>query len=253
LATALALPDPGAVAVVLPPLRTCDAPGAVGGSRTTVHGLGTAALARADEAIVVAPAGETHVAFVIETGALMLRPVHGLDPAFGLVEVAGDVDRAGLGPAGAVDWDRAVSRGQLALGHELVGASRTMLAAARDHARERIQFGRPIGSFQAVRHRLADALVALEAADALLSAVWDEPDPGAAALAKGLAGRSARTVARHAQQVLAGLGFTAEHPLHRFVRRTLVLDQLLGAGTTLTRASGEEVLRSGALPLALPL
>jgi hypothetical protein len=252
LATALELPDPGA-AVVLPPLRTSDAPGALGDARMTARGLGTAALARADTAIVVAPAGETHQAFVVQTGALTLRPVRGLDPALGLVEVAGVVDQPDLDPAGAVNWDGAVARGQLALGHELVGASRAMLASACDHARGRIQFGRPIGSFQAVRHRLADALVALEAADALLSAVWEEPDPGAAALAKGMVGRSARTVARHAQQVLAGIGFTAEHPLHRYVRRVLVLDQLLGAGTTLTLASGEEVLRSRALPLTLPL
>jgi alkylation response protein AidB-like acyl-CoA dehydrogenase len=68
-----------------------------------------------------------------------------------------------------------------------------------------------------------------------------------------MAGRSARTVARHAQQVLAGIGFTAEHPLHRYVRRTVVLDQLLGAGNVLTRRSGADVLRSGALPVSLPL
>jgi hypothetical protein len=60
-------------------------------------------------------------------------------------------------------------------------------------------------------------------------------------------------VARHAQQVLAGIGFTTEHPLHLSVRRTLVLDQLLGAGEELTRASGAGILRSGALPAGLPL
>jgi alkylation response protein AidB-like acyl-CoA dehydrogenase len=60
-------------------------------------------------------------------------------------------------------------------------------------------------------------------------------------------------VARHAQQVLAGIGFTTEHPLHRFVRRTLVLDQLLGAGTVLTRRLGTDVLGSGTLPAAFPL
>ena len=106
-----------------------------------------------------------------------------------------------------------------------------MLELARLHALERIQFGRPISSFQAVRHRLAESLVAIEAAAGLLDAVWDEPGPATAALAKGLAGRSARTVARHAQQVLAGIGFTTEHPFHLFFRRAVVLDQLLGAGS----------------------
>jgi alkylation response protein AidB-like acyl-CoA dehydrogenase len=74
-----------------------------------------------------------------------------------------------------------------------------------------------------------------------------------AAMAKALAGRAARTVAGHAQQVLAGVGFTTEHPLHRSVRRVLVLDQLLGAGDALTRDLGTETLARRALPAALPL
>ena len=82
---------------------------------------------------------------------------------------------------------------------------------------------------------------------------FDNVNPATAALAKGLAGRSARAVVRHAQQVLAGIGFTLEHPLHRYVRRTIVLDQLLGAGAVLTRRSGADLLATGALPATLPL
>jgi hypothetical protein len=253
LAAALGVPDLGAAAIVLPPLRTFSAPGHAGGSRVAVSGLGAAAVARADAAVVVAATGGAHETLVVETGALQLRPVHGLDPALGLVEVSGDVEVSATRAAGPAHWDAAMARGQLALGHELVGAARTMLELARQHALERIQFGRPVASFQAVRHRLAEALVACEAAAALLTAAWDEPTPAAAALAKGLAGRSARTVARHAQQVLAGIGFTAEHRLHRYVRRAVVLDQLLGAGSVLTRTTGAGVLGSGVLPATLPL
>ena len=72
-------------------------------------------------------------------------------------------------------------------------------------------------------------------------------------MAKALAGRAGQTAARHGQQVLAGIGFTTEHPLHRSVRRALVLDQLLGAGTVLTRTLGADVLSSGTLPAAFPL
>jgi alkylation response protein AidB-like acyl-CoA dehydrogenase len=104
-----------------------------------------------------------------------------------------------------------------------------------------------------VRHRLAEGLVVIEAAAALLDAAWDEPSQVTAAMAKGLAGRSARTVVRHAQQVLAGIGFTTEHPLHRYIRRTLVLDQLLGAGTVLTRRLGADMLETGTLPPTFPL
>jgi hypothetical protein len=246
-------PNHADAAVVLPPLRQGAAPGHVSGDRCSVVGLGTAALARCETAIVVSGDGEAATAVAVETRLLERRPVHGLDPALGLVEVSGDVRSASSAGGEPVDWAAALALGRLALGHELVGAGRSMLELARAHALERVQFGRPIGAFQAVRHRLADAFVAVEAAASLLDASWDDPSPVAAGMAKAFAGRSARTAARHCQQVLAGIGFTTEHPLHRFVRRTLVLDQLLGAGSVLTHQLGTAILGSGSLPPAFPL
>ena len=101
------------------------------------------------------------------------------------------------------------------------------------------QFGRPIASFQAVRHRLAETLVAIDGAEATLSRramttsahCWPRPPPG----------RPALTAARHCQQVLGGIGFTAEHDLHRHVKRVLVLDGLLGSSRELTREAGRVV------------
>jgi acyl-CoA dehydrogenase-like protein len=240
-------------AVVLPALRRVGAPGRLTTERCIVQGLGTAALARCETAVVVAGTPDGHTALAVERHRLELRPTGGLDPSLGILEVTGDLDAAGAASSGPVDWEAAVSLGQLALGHELVGAARTMLELARQHALERVQFGRPISSFQAVRHRLAESLVAVEAAAGLLTAVWEDPTPVTAAMAKSVAGRSARTVARHSQQVLAGIGFTVEHPLHRYVRRTLVLDQLLGAGSVLTRRLGAGVLETGTLPPVFPL
>ena len=91
-------------------------------------------------------------------------------------------------------WDSAVALGRRAVAHQIAGASRAMLGLAREHASERVQFGRPIARFQAVRHRLAEALVAVEALEATLAAAADEPNPVTAALAKAVAGRTARTV-----------------------------------------------------------
>jgi alkylation response protein AidB-like acyl-CoA dehydrogenase len=233
-------------AVVLPPLGRCHPPGEVVGERVAVRGLGTGALQRRDRAAVVA-AGRL---LVIDTTDLTLRAVGGLDPAMGLVEVSGDGLRAGTQPA---SWATAVAAGQMALAHELVGASRAMLELARDHAVERIQFGRPIAAFQAVRHRLAESLVAIEAADAALDAAWERESPMNATLAKAIAARSARTVARHCQQVLAGIGFTTEDPFHRYLRRTLVLDGLLGDARSLTKQLGEDLLKTRRLPPLLPL
>jgi len=138
-----------------------------------------------------------------------------------------------------------LAAGRRALGWWLVGSARTMLSLARQHALDRVQFGRPIASFQAVRHRLAETLVAIEGAEATLLVAAD--DLGCL-LAKAAAGQAALTAAKHCQQVLAGIGFTAEHDLHRHVQRAMVLDGLLGSSRDLTREAGALVRARGAAP-----
>jgi hypothetical protein len=244
---ATGLGRPGA-AVVLPAVGRWAAPGRRGPGGLAVDGLGTAGLGTREHVLIVV--GDDS-AFAVDAGSVPQRPIGGADPALGLIEVRGAI--TGATEIGAVDWDGALALGQLALGHELVGASRRMLELAREHALGRVQFGQPIAAFQAVRHRLAETLVAIEAADALLAAAWLTGTPETAAMAKATAGRSARVAARHCQQVLAGIGFTTEHPFHRYVRRVLVLEQLLGSTGALTRRHGEEILERGELPPLLPL
>ena len=142
----------------------------------------------------------------------------------------------------------ALAAGRQALGWWLVGASRAMLALARQHALDRVQFGRHIGSFQAIRHRLADTLVAIEGAEATLQTASTEADELASLLAKAAAGRAALTTARHCQQVLGGIGFTAEHQLHRHVKRSLILDGLLGSARELTSEAGATLRAKGYAP-----
>ena len=180
--------------------------------------------------------------------SLALRPVGGVDPD--LRAPPGDRRRwtaanrgstsppaPGTQPSHSDAWPSA---------HELVGCSRAMLDLACEHARGRIQFDRPIASFQAVRHRLAETLVAVGMAEAMLDAAWLDPTPPASSMAKAVAGRQAHTAARHCQQVLAGIGFTVEHPFHRYVRRTLVLDALLGTAASLTTSLGVGLARAAA-------
>ncbi len=128
-----------------------------------------------------------------------------------------------------------------------------MLELACSHARERMQFGRPIARFQAVRHRLAEALVAIEALEAALGAARDEPRPETAALAKAIAGRTAHTVARHCQQVLAGIGFTTEHRFHRFLKRTLALEGLFGSADRIVLDLGRRLLAERRVPTLIEL
>jgi hypothetical protein len=244
------------LAVVLPSLGGWDAPGQMRGSGVTFQGLATSALRQVGRALVVARTDDPGVAAVVEvdTTALISRPVDGIDPGFGLVEVSGHAvpyaNRTDMASAG---WDASVGLAQVALGYELVGGARTMLDLAREHALNRVQFGQPISRFQAVRHRLAETLVAIEAADALLAAAGEDPSPELCAVAKAVSGRGARTAARHCQQVLAGIGFTAEHPFHRYLRRVLVLDQLFGTSRSLTEALGNELLSSRRMATLLPL
>ena len=164
-------------------------------------------------------------------GELPLRPVAAAD----------------AGAAGAAGEGLPLAAGRRAIGWWLVATGRAMLDLARSHALDRVQFGRPLASFQAVRHRLAETYVALEGAEAALTAADSSASPSAspgaspdlsALLAKASAGQAALTAARHCQQVLGGIGFTAEHGLHRHVRRALVLDGLLGSARELTREAG---------------
>lgn len=143
-----------------------------------------------------------------------------------------------------------LAAGRRAVGWWLIGTSRAMLSLARQHALDRVQFGRRISSFQAIRHRLAETLVAIEGAEATLTAAAPPGDADglAALLAKAAAGQAALSAARHCQQVLGGIGFTAEHPLHRHVKRALILDSLLGSSRELTREAGTILRAKGFAP-----
>jgi hypothetical protein len=228
---ALGLEEP--TAVVLPALGSTSPTGTTG-----------IALRSVDEALVITEAGASGTA----TG-LQQRQISGIDPTLGWFEVSG----GSVTESGPADWTPVLRLGQLAVGHELVGASRKMLALAREHAIDRVQFGQPIARFQAIRHRLAETLIAIEMADAMLAGAWEDGLPVTAAMAKGLAGRAARIAARHCQQVLAGIGFTTEHDLQRYIKRVFLLDELFGSSRVLTKQLGADVLSSGELPPLLPL
>ncbi|CAJ1503674.1 acyl-CoA dehydrogenase family protein [[Mycobacterium] kokjensenii] len=146
-----------------------------------------------------------------------------------------------------------VSEAQRAVGWWLVGSARAMLALARQHALDRVQFGKPVASFQAIRHRLAETLAAIEGAEATLSVPSAGSPDLTAMLAKAAAGKAAMTAAKHCQQVLGGVGFTAEHDLHRHIKRVMVLDGLLGNARELTRRVGGGLRARGSAPRLVQL
>jgi alkylation response protein AidB-like acyl-CoA dehydrogenase len=111
----------------------------------------------------------------------------------------------------------------------LVGLAERMLSMTVDYVTGRRQFGVPVGSFQAVKHRLADAYLAVEfARPAVLAAGWAQASGAADAaeqtsVAKVLASDAATTVARAAIQCHGAIGYTTEYDLHLFAKRAWAL------------------------------
>ena len=247
---------PAGLSVVLPAISaehvgTCDRGTAI--LRGLVIGArpGTALLAP------VARDGGTAWVRIAEPALLSTRLIEGLDPALAMTEIASTgvpVTIVLSGSSAATVWDAVTTAGRRALAYQILGAVGAMIDLAIAHARDREQFGRPIGTFQGVRNRLADAYVAQQVAAAALELAWDSDDEYLAGmLAKSLAGRAARIAATHCQQVLAGIGFTAEHPFHRFLARALVLDTVLGSTTELPAAIGAHLASAGTIPRLVDL
>jgi alkylation response protein AidB-like acyl-CoA dehydrogenase len=127
----------------------------------------------------------------------------------------------------------ALDRAAVACAAETVGAMRATLDMTLAYAKERIQFGRPIGSFQAIQHYLADMWVdMLGTRNLVLRAAWklstDEPADKEVSMAKVRAGSMGRKATTMGHRIFAGIGFTMEHDLHLYHRRTLAADLAFG-------------------------
>ena len=148
------------------------------------------------------------------------------------------VPAARLGAAAPDGWiDTALDTSRVLLAAELVGVAQFCLDTTVAYTVQRIQFGRPIGSFQAVKQRAAEMLVKLELAK---SGAWhaaEAADAGAddravaAALAKATCAETATTLAAEAIQLHGGIGFTWEHEVHLRYKRAITDDQLLGSAS----------------------
>ncbi|MCX5201853.1 acyl-CoA/acyl-ACP dehydrogenase [Streptomyces sp. NBC_00237] len=120
-----------------------------------------------------------------------------------------------------------------ALAAEQVGAAARALEITVQYAKDRVQFGRPIGSFQAVKHRIADAYVLLEAARSLALAAADSgAAPGPAAAAKAACSQAYQHVSGEMIQLHGGIGITWEHPAHDFFKRAHGTAHFLGSPDT---------------------
>jgi alkylation response protein AidB-like acyl-CoA dehydrogenase len=144
--------------------------------------------------------------------------------------------RVAHGPAGWALVNEAFDRGALATAAQLLGLADRLLALTVDYAGQRHQFGVPIGSFQAVKHQLADATLALEfarpvvyrAAASLATGVDDPARSRDVSMAKIYAATAAHQASRVALQIHGAIGYTVEADLHLYMKRVWALEAAWG-------------------------
>jgi len=198
----------------------------------------------ADEVAVAARVDGGVGVFVVPGTALKRARTATLDASrqYATIELAGvmvDDDRALGTPAEAGPaLERALQEAITALALETVGTCQSILDLALAHAKAREQFGVPIGSFQAIKHKFANMSVALErgrATSYFAAATIAEDDDRralATSMAKAAAGDCQRLMAQEGIQILGGIGFTWEHDMHLYVKRAKSGDAMLGTAAT---------------------
>jgi alkylation response protein AidB-like acyl-CoA dehydrogenase len=187
----------------------------------------------ADRVERIAVRGDGGTISIVDAADVTTRQVGSLDSTRRIFEI----DAGELSPGHVVDrallegW---LQRATVALSAELLGTARTLLERTIQYAKERVQFDVPIGSFQAVQHKLAEVALAVERG---WSAVYyaamcvdhDHPDRARAAhVAKAAAGAAATRAAKDGIQIHGGIGYTWEHDLHLYIRRAYASEALLG-------------------------
>ncbi len=199
-------------------------------------------LGLADRIVVVAAAnGSTGLWVVSGDAEGVSRKVHStMDSARRLGTLELTQARADL-VAKLSDAAQSIRRMRLralaALALEAVGVAQKALELATDYAKERRQFDKPIGTYQAVSHQIADTYMEVELARSLAYwAAWcvaeeDDQAPSAVSAAKSAAGEAAVAACERSIQVHGGMGFTWEHILHRYYKRAQWIESFEGYGT----------------------
>jgi alkylation response protein AidB-like acyl-CoA dehydrogenase len=185
--------------------------------------------------------------------AVEVLPRVSLDRTRRLAEVRACAAGTLVGPAALAEAAHEIER--VLRGAELVGGMQRLLDLTVDYARHRVQFGRPIGSFQAIKHKLADMLVRVECARSVVyHAAWareaDAPDARyLAAVVATYCAAAARFVAGEALQVHGATGYTWESDVHFWYERTLTDAALLGSTPEeIRRLLSLDPLASGFVP-----
>ena len=166
------------------------------------------------------------------------QPVATMDPTRRLAQVRPEETEAIGADPGIADT------AAILLAAEQIGAAERCLELTVEYTKSRVQFGRPIGSFQALKHRMADLYVKVAAARAVVSDACDDPTPTNAATARLAATDALCAVAAEGIQLHGGIAITWEHDMHLYFKRAHGSAQLLGAPRELLRQLESEVLQT---------
>jgi alkylation response protein AidB-like acyl-CoA dehydrogenase len=183
--------------------------------------------------------------FALEPGraGISISPLKTMDQTRKLSEVkfagvkAGAADVIGEVGAGWKTLSDVLDRGKVMLAAEMMGGAQKVLDMAVEYAKMRVQFGRPIGSFQAVQHKCANMMIDVEGAkSAVYYAAWAVSNqvaeaPLAAALAKAASSDAYRRVSAEGIQVHGGIGFTWDHDMHLYFKRAKSSEFTFGDAT----------------------
>lgn len=207
-------------------------PGIASGERRGAFGV----LDRKGGAYLFDSDGAVHAVLADSDRALLVDPARHQMEHVDSIDLTRRLSRleSADGEALTGDASRGVDQVEVLIAAELVGVAQHALDLAINHAKQRHQFGRPIGAYQAVSHRCADMLIAVESArSAVLSAGWTAdhaPDNlgFASSVAKVAAAQAAADATAAALQIHGGMGFTWEHPIHLFLRRAIASGRFLG-------------------------
>jgi alkylation response protein AidB-like acyl-CoA dehydrogenase len=213
----------------------------LGELRPVLGGMG------ADLLVVPLPTGQGFVWGVLDASQFHMAALPGVDTtrsvavvAIDRQHIARDQQLHGEDPSDHMRYgDRMRSLAASLIAAECVGGAAWCVDTAAEYAKVRVQFGRPIGQFQAVKHRCTDMLLRLELARA---AAWDAARGGdveqqhlAQSVAAMIAGNAFFDNAKDCIQVLGGIGYTWEHDAHIYLKRALSLHQLLDTHPSFTQ------------------
>jgi alkylation response protein AidB-like acyl-CoA dehydrogenase len=196
----------------------------------------------ADVILVAARSADDVSLFVVDGDAdgLTRTPLATMDQTRKQARLEFDGTPARLAGAEGDGWralERVLDLAAVALAAEQVGGAQRVLDMAVEYAKERVQFGRPIGSFQAIKHKCADMLLEVESAkSAAYYAAWcaaelNDELPAMASMAKAYCSEAYFHCAAENIQIHGGIGFTWEHPAHLYFKRAKSSELLFGDPT----------------------